>query len=305
MMKMNMNALPKKFSKYQREAIQMVAGLAGSTPFYYEKQPNNHLKILIDGVKKPLFTGCTPSDNKSIKNFRSDVRRALNKASQPQEVLCALDLTEEPSVEAYQDEKLILAVVKDLRASLEINKQKELGLVMQQGSIEAVKAHRKLLVEKAVESFITHKNRVKILKRSTKKKLQNEFNKHINFMLPTMRYYSEQIASKELKVIQEEIETVKPLLENASKKAIVSMPPKADKVRSTPETIFNVNALMSLSQYDRIDHLKSLSASVASQLIDNIQQAMLLTKQECIADVVQLMHLNGISLSDIKAQCHS
>ena len=70
------------YSKYQKKVIKFLYDLLGvDTPFSFERAQNNHLKILIDGVPKPLYTGSTPSDTKAINNFMAEVKRhvALSK----------------------------------------------------------------------------------------------------------------------------------------------------------------------------------------------------------------------------------
>lgn len=66
------------YSKYQKRVIKFLNDLLGTDrPFTYERAKNNHLKVLIDGVPKPIFTGSTPSDCKSINNFMAEVKREL------------------------------------------------------------------------------------------------------------------------------------------------------------------------------------------------------------------------------------
>lgn len=66
------------YSKYQKRVIKFLNDLLGAdTPFSYERTQTNHLKVLIDGVPKPIFTGSTPSDCKSINNFMAEVKREL------------------------------------------------------------------------------------------------------------------------------------------------------------------------------------------------------------------------------------
>lgn len=66
------------YSKYQKRVIKFLNDLLGTDrPFTYERAKNNHLKVLIDGIPKPIFTGSTPSDCKSINNFMAEVKREL------------------------------------------------------------------------------------------------------------------------------------------------------------------------------------------------------------------------------------
>ena len=66
------------YSKYQKRVIKFLNDLLGTdTPFTYERAKNNHLKVLIEGIPKPIYTGSTPSDCKSINNFMAEVKREL------------------------------------------------------------------------------------------------------------------------------------------------------------------------------------------------------------------------------------
>jgi len=301
---MNMRVLSKKISKYQKEVIKVVTEELANTPFYYEKQADNHLKIVIAGVHGPLFIGCTPPNKKSLKSFREEVKQTVDTISEPQYLTTLLDPVEKTNVEEKQHAILFASIMKSMRSTLQTSKDKEFELLMQHRCIDAAKDYRKSLVEKAVESLINHKNRVGYLKKSTKKQLQSEFNKHINFMLPTMDHYLAMLDDAETENITKNIETTDTLIaENTQEMQVLPAKSKHNH-KQCPETVFNINALMSLSEYDRVDHLKSLTVNLATQLIENIQQAMLLNKDDQIAEVITLMQAKNITLDDIKEKLY-
>lgn len=64
--------MPKQvsYTQYQKRVIRFLSEYLGDqTPFTYQRTQTNHLKVLIDGVAKPLYTGSTPSNIKSINNL--------------------------------------------------------------------------------------------------------------------------------------------------------------------------------------------------------------------------------------------
>ena len=63
------------FSKYQKDIIKKITKELGpGIPFKYEKTSSNHLKVLIEGLEKPRYTACTPSDIKSGDNFMAGTK---------------------------------------------------------------------------------------------------------------------------------------------------------------------------------------------------------------------------------------
>ncbi|WP_217534722.1 hypothetical protein [Vibrio metschnikovii] len=52
--------MPKQvsYTQYQKRVIRFLSEYLGAqTPFTYQRTQTNHLKVLIDGVAKPLYTG--------------------------------------------------------------------------------------------------------------------------------------------------------------------------------------------------------------------------------------------------------
>lgn len=285
-----------KFSKYQKEAIKMIAHEVGSTPFFYEKTGTNHLKVLIDGVQTPLFTSCTPSDRLTLKNFRGEVRKHWKQAQK-----LILDspviegVADEEVVDVYQYEDLILAIVKPLRAKLDILKQKELLFVIKENSIDATKLYRKSLLDSMLASLVNHKNRSKYLKNATKRAIRKEFKIHIDFMMPAITFYADKISVEEKKE------------DNQDEKIVAISPPQVKKSQKEPkpekqiviQEHFNIHLLTALSHKERIMHLKTLSWEVSNQLIDDINEAKHLKKEDDIKAVLKLMQSMNVSLEDI------
>ncbi len=285
-----------KYSKYQKEAIKMIAHEVGSTPFFYEKTGTNHLKVLIEGIQSPLFTSCTPSDRLTLKNFRGEVRKQWKQAQKAlTEQPISEEYIDEEVVDVYQYEDLILAIVKPLRAKLEILKQKELALVIKENSVEVTKLYRKSLIDSMLNSLVGHKNRSKYLKSATKRAIRKEFKIHIDFMMPAITFYADLITGEEK---EENKQVEKSLVTPQIQVKKVQKEPKPEKQIVIQEQ-FNIHLLTELSHKDRIMHLKTLSWEVSNQLIDDINEAKHLKKEDDIKAVLKLMQSMNVSLEDI------
>lgn len=141
------------YSKYQRSVIKFLTDyLDVDTPFTYERTQTNHLKVLIDGLDKPLFTGSTPSDYRSLTQFSSDVKREI-KASKLQ-IITSDEVEPEPPFANYLSvphEKLVKGCIKSLRTRLETIKSKEQEKVLESRLLEVIAGYRENVVKRAVE----------------------------------------------------------------------------------------------------------------------------------------------------------
>jgi len=63
-------------SKWQRELHKTVKGLT-NRPFTISTSGGNHLKILIEGISRPIFTSSTPGDHRAQLNIISEINKLL------------------------------------------------------------------------------------------------------------------------------------------------------------------------------------------------------------------------------------
>lgn len=321
------------YSKYQKSVIKFLTDHLGiDTPFTYEKTQTNHLKVLIDGVKKPLYTGCTPSDHKSLTNFRADVKREL-KASKITQAIRDEPVTEPPCRDylSASHEKLIKNCIKSIRSRLSAIKSKEQEKVLESRSLDVIASYRENVVKRAIEQALQIRRSNDYIKTKEKKAFTEKVAHYLNFMMPTMACYAELLGNtanvkqrnseqhnpplshSEIKLnnannttpaTQEPAQAAKPAPEQAA-------PKQADSTTKTSPHTANVPAqknqssaaeLMTMSANNRVDLLRNLTKAQSLQLIDDINQAMALNREQDIEAVVSLIKEKGVSLESIIAR---
>lgn len=307
------------YSKYQQRVIKFLTDLLGTeTPFTYEKTQTNHLKVLIDGVPKPMYTGSTPSDRKSIDNFMADVKREL-KASK---IDPSLDNETPPKpkpsepVDKYHD-KIVQSCVKTLRARLSMLKLQEQEKVLESRSVDDITDHRNEVVKSMVALTTQARKPSNYLKHQEIKSIEHTVLKHLKFMMPTLAHYSELLESKskykkdanELTnaAISKPPSTATSATKTVPKPAIpLDESSKAESTEAfTQVTAVSINStsltadLMAMQTNNRINLLRHLDKGQALQLIDDIEQAIALNREQDIAAVVALIKEKGVSVEAI------
>lgn len=183
------------YSKYQKRVIKFLNDLLGTdTPFSYERTQTNHLKVLIDGVPKPIFTGSTPSDCKSINNFMAEVKRELRSSKAEQGDSQPTPKLVNPT--KASNDKLIQGCVKSLRTRLPILKSQEESRVLDAQKLDDINTKRLEAVKHSISFALQARKDGVYIKRNEMKGIEQAILKHLNFMLPTMAYYSELLASQ-------------------------------------------------------------------------------------------------------------
>ncbi|MBY5947895.1 hypothetical protein [Photobacterium rosenbergii] len=305
------------YSKYQKRAIKFLTDLLGTeTPFTYERTQSNHLKILIDGVERPIYTGSTPSDCKSINNFMAEVKREIRLSKDDhcdaeQAVKSIL-----PDFIKHSHDKLISGCVKSLRARLEVMKSQEEEKVLESKELSVINSFRTNVIKHAISLALQARKQGSYIKPKEMKDIEASIGKHLNFMMPTMAYYSELLDSKsKYKNIEAlpsvkpgeamEISTVKQEVEAAQERVVpiangttVQVSNKSDT--SAANDITNsASELMAMSANNRISLLRNLTKSQALLLIDDINQAMALNREQDIEAVVAMIRDKELPLEAI------
>jgi len=130
------------FTKYQKCVIKFLGLLLDNErPFFYEKTKNNHLKVKIQRVDSILYTGGTPSDVKSISNFKAEVKRAIKAADVAINAPTVKNTQQNPKeiMAGICFEKLISVVIKQFRTSRGIIIQQEENLISEQKNLDSIK----------------------------------------------------------------------------------------------------------------------------------------------------------------------
>ena len=183
----------RKYSKYQKEIIKELTKTLGLIPFTYQKAKNNHLKVLIDGVKKPLYTASTPSDCNSQHNFMSMVRqevRAIDKGISQGPTMQENNKIDLQMNKKLNTEKMLKAILKSLRhISTSIEKREE-KLVIEAGTIKPISEHRKVLITDSIQRAKRDNSGLGYLTNKEMNALEKELKIHIDFMLPNVAYYA-------------------------------------------------------------------------------------------------------------------
>ncbi|EPW6429582.1 hypothetical protein [Vibrio alginolyticus] len=296
------------YSKYQKRVIKFLNHLLGTeTPFSYERTQTNHLKVLIDGLPKPIFTGSTPSDCKSINNFMAEVKRELRASK---EELSEPGLKVKPRLPfQMSNDKLIQGCVKSLRTRIDTLKTQEETLVLETESVEGINSARLDTVKYAVSVALKTRKQGVYLKRKEMKEIEDTVMRHISFMLPTAAYYAELLNSK--KKYQPKNNTPLPVetvmncndIKEFRATNVVKIDEKIEKVvmgnskvenestgvRTSLDKELETAILIDMSSSNRVRFLRSLSKVQALSLIDDINQALALNREQDIEAVVKLI----------------
>ncbi|MGF1719129.1 hypothetical protein L4D20_03685 [Vibrio kyushuensis] len=315
------------YSKYQKRAIKFLNDLLGThTPFSYERTQTNHLKVLIDGVPKPIYTGCTPSDYKSINQFMAEVKRQIRlaKLDDDSELEQPSKSTIQKTFNLSSNDKLIDTCIKSLRVRIPTMKTQEEVRVLGELDVNCVKPLRIDAVKHAISIVLQNRKQGGYIKPKEMKEIESAILRHVNFMLPTPAYYSELLQGKEkyikseledsnielgsnsedaqlneinapellLKDTQQEQPILKTMLRGNSESVV-------SKIEPTKETKNSAQQLAVMNSTDRVSLLRGLNKSQALTLIDDINQALALNREQDIESVISLIRDKDLPLEAI------
>ncbi len=312
------------YSKYQKRVIKFLNELLDvDTPFTYERTQNNHLKVLIDGVDKPLYTGSTPSDRKSLNNFIAEVKRAIKVGQTEVEEIEQPSLFEKntlANLSQVSHDKLIKTCVKALRARLDVLKEQEEKLVLDEQCMDGIEKKRTEIIKSSVAIALQNRKNCLYITAKEKRSIEEMVRNNLDFMLPSLENYATQLNSiPKFKNIEPHISTRPPgpmflpsnivSIETKSKKALAKEAKK--QARKANQLVINdINIqdcnpaaqLMDLASNNRVSMLRNLTKSQAMSLIDDINQAMAENKEEDIQSVMALIRDKEILLDEIIAR---
>lgn len=180
------------YSKYQKDIIKKITKELGpNIPFIYEKTCRNHLKVLIEGLDKPLYTACTPSDRKSGDNFMADLRSALKAAHlKRQTKVVSSTRMNTAQLKVQYIENLTASCIKTVRTNIKQYIEKEKSLVIKENSISNFKLLRKSLATKIFTQNQKMTRQQFYITGADSKIIKSEVIKHLNFMLPNAADYA-------------------------------------------------------------------------------------------------------------------
>lgn len=307
------------YSKYQKRVIKFLNDQLGTdTPFTYERTQTNHLKVLIDGVPKPIFTGSTPSDCKSINNFMAEVKREI-RAIKVEEGDCKPTL-QLPTPIKVSNDKLIQGCIKSLRTRLPVLKSQEETHVLETHEFDDINSNRLEAVKHSISFALQARKDGVHIKRNEMKELEQAILKHLNFMLPTMAYYSELLVNKN-KYSQKSLEPLpaetvmnesdvqefrsttvvnidSPSREVPNTESLVTSKVRTNS-RTVKQTKDSASELMTMSTDNRISLLRNLTKAQALTLIDDLNHALALNREQDIEAVVELIRDKDLPLEAI------
>ena len=295
------------YSKYQKRVIKFLNELLGTeTPFSYEKTQTNHLKVLINGVGKPLFTGSTPSDCKSLNNFMAEVKRELRSVTSEVVQLEESIQPTLPSVVKQSHDKLIKSCVKSLRTRISVLKSQEKAKILKAGTVGGLKTLRTGTIKHSIKAALQSRKQGCYLTPNELKKVEDVVKNHLDFMMPTTAYYATILESRnvsELEVKQEKVSNCNPknntkvvnLKESTSELAL-------NDVLINPAAVLgsqgnnSAKDLMSMTQNDRISVLQTLSKEQSDELINDISQAVECNQEREIEATVEMIREKQLPL---------
>jgi hypothetical protein len=314
------------YSRYQKRAIKFLSEFLGtSRPFSYVKANNNHLKVLIKGVPKPIYTGCTPSDCRSIKAFMAEVKRAVKESDNPRPENAAISYNETAVVQKHQfheitarQEKIIQSVVRAMRNRIEVIKAKEEEMVMVDLSFDEVGNSRKSVIKEGLDLALKSNKQGSYFTAKELKKMSESVREHLDFMLPTMAYYSDKLYANRLSGKQQlttDLSSVSPV---EDKQEVCRIDKESDETRSTksevkPEIRANVSnckdkvakksnpiaQIVNMGVKSRQLHLRKLTLLQAKSLISDIEQAMEANREQDMRQVINLIKEKQLCIDEI------
>lgn len=308
------------FSKYQRRVIKFLTDYLGTEPpFTYERAQNNHLKVLIDGVPKPMFTGSTPSDSKTLNNFMAEVKREVRASRQDSEEAAVTRKPILPNPIQISHDRLIQNTVKSLRTRLDALKSKEEGIVLEHKSPDVLVSHRAETVKQSLALALQARKQGVYLKPKEVRKLENKIGQHLDFMLPTAAFYAELLdAKKKYKNSEGEVE-ISSSQHQIQTSNVIKLDEKADIVENSTLKAANgpdqpvelktsyldkkdansATELMGISANNRVRLLRQLTKAQALMLIDDLNTAIAQNREEDIAKVVALIKEKDLPIEAI------
>lgn len=321
------------YSKYQKKVIKFLTDFLGvETPFTYEKAQNNHLKVLIDGVDTPLFTGSTPSDSKSINNFMAEVKRQVTASRLKQKEAEAEAGSETDAPEVSQTsgqskspvlnlvqmshDKIIAACIKSLRTRLDTMKSKEEALVLETKSMDEIKKFRINEIKHSITIAHQSKKLPIYFKPKDMKAIENKILQHLDYWMPTLACYSSLLNNKKKyqkkdlmpyvseskianNVLEFEPEITEKLVANSKTKDVRVSQVFKKSQQDVQEKSCITTELMSMSSNARIALLRNLARVDALQLIDDINEALAINREQDIMEVVNMIKEKGLPLEAI------
>jgi hypothetical protein len=309
-----MKNLTSKLTKYQKKVVKMIEQVVGRTPFSYEKTNGNHLKILIDGVTMPLFTGGTPSDIKSFQNFKSEVKRAFALSKEEKDDENIIVSKDKPTQDkTVQIENFVLNVAKRMRTNLTAIKKKELMLMLESGVSDELTGIRETMISSALNLALKDKKCNEYFKSADIRLMKSELKKHADFLLPNTTWYADLLkknTERPLLHIPISLEDSDDNDQHLEKEEIEDdaihhdlQSNKVSKSQLKKERVHSaLREFVSTGRKQRISALKSLSTEESKQFIEDIQYAASLRKDEDIALIVSLMREKSLSLSDLEGK---
>ncbi|PSV00565.1 hypothetical protein [Photobacterium kishitanii] len=180
----------RSYTKYQQQVIKELQLTLTDRDFKYSKAQNNHLKIIIEGVKSPLFTSATPSDCRSFQAFMSEVRCKIRESEKDKD---DKEETKKPIIIKKDETPSNIDTVISLTLE-QLNKAKdriiesEADCIQSKRDAHAVIDRRRELVINTLKKAAKQKN-IK-LKGSDTKKIMREVTKQFYCALPNIKDYT-------------------------------------------------------------------------------------------------------------------
>lgn len=317
------------YSRYQKRAIKFLNEFLGtSRPFTYEKANNNHLKVLIQGVRKPIYTGCTPSDCRSIKEFMAEVKRAVKESDKPLSELeekkgnveSSVASAKRVNVSGERQDKVVQSVVRAMRNRIEVIKTKEEEMVLESMSLDEIGNSRKSVIKEGIDLAIKSNRQGAYFTQKELKTMSQSVEEHLDFMLPTIAYYSDKIHESTLRNQHDRL--VKPtitapisqLSENGTNSSLIRQE-KANieltseksrtvaKVQSSKKRTVGksnpIEQLIDMNVKARQLSLRQLTPSQAQRLISDIEKAMDANREQDIHQVIDLIKEKQLCIDEI------
>ncbi|MGL5949739.1 MAG: hypothetical protein ACRCYV_12065 [Aeromonas sp.] len=315
----------RRFTPFQKQVIREVPKLVYPRACDFEKTKTNHLKILVEGLDKPIFTSATPSDRRSLYNTLSEVQTKLRQAGIALEEAASTALAAAADsgevdlnvLDADPTQKMINRMVRTLRSQTEQLEIKEQKHIDAGGSLDEIMPQRQALITQILnEEIAGYKKRGgEYLKPSVLRTISKEVLHQLNFFLPKLSDYKASLmpsAPLATTPANEKLTAapVRPAPVRQEAKPRPSAPSKTNKqtttasipaaAKSSDEPAF-IDLLLQ-KKPARIASFKTLSRVQLLQLQEELAQAMDEKHEEDLDDVLALIAQKGLCMEDLLAR---
>jgi hypothetical protein len=255
----------------------------------------------------------------------AEVKRAVKESDKPLSELeekkgnveSSVASTKRVNVSGERQDKVVQSVVRAMRNRIEVIKTKEEKMVMESMSLDEIGNSRKSVIKEGIDLALKSNRQGAYFTQKELKTMSQLVEEHLDFMLPTIAYYSDKIHEStrrnERLVKPTSTDSISPVTENANSDLITqgkdNVELNREKSKKTPKVMCSNNSvvkksnpvaqIMSMNVKARQLNLRQLTPSQAELLISDTQKAMDANREQDIHQVIELIKEKQLCIDEI------